>query len=100
MRQPPVPSVDAREAARRLSEPTPAAECAPGPLPLLVDVRERGEFAMLRVPGAVLLPLSEFAAGYERLPRDRPLLMLCAAGSRSHMTTEYLLHQGTRMSPT
>jgi rhodanese-related sulfurtransferase len=81
------PSVDVREAARRLDEPA-------DPAPLLVDVRERGEFAMLRVPGAVLLPLSEFAAGYERLPRDRPLLMLCAAGTRSQVTTEYLLRQG------
>ena len=81
------PTVDVREAARRLDEPT-------APAPLLVDVRERDEFAMLRVPGAVLLPLSEFAAGFERLPRDRPLLMLCAAGARSQMTTEYLLRQG------
>ena len=34
----------------------------------------RNEFALLRVPGAVLLPLSTLSTSYEQLPTDRPLL--------------------------
>ena len=37
------------------------------------------------------MPLSEFVARHEELPKDRPLLMVCAAGSRSASATMYLL---------
>ena len=92
MHSAPVPTVTATEAADQLAAAKPRADDAP--LPLLVDVRERHEFAMLRVPGSVLLPLSGFTATFEDLPRDRPLLILCAAGSRSARATEFLLAQG------
>lgn len=80
-----MPTVDVQEAQRRLAAPN---------APLLVDVRERDEFAALRVPGAVLLPTSQFATGYTRLPRDRPLLVMCAVGGRSGRVTEALLGAG------
>lgn len=83
----PISSVDVTTAAERLQGP---AE----PRPLLVDVRERNEFATLRVDGAVLMPLSSFADTYEQLPRDRPLLMLCAAGKRSLAAADHLARQG------
>jgi rhodanese-related sulfurtransferase len=92
MRNAPIPTVTATEAAARLA--AAQAPTAEPPHPLLVDVRERDEFAMLRVAGAVLLPLSGFAAVFQDLPRDRPLLMFCAAGSRSARATEFLLAQG------
>ncbi|MEO7117744.1 MAG: rhodanese-like domain-containing protein [Candidatus Limnocylindrales bacterium] len=65
-----------------------------GATPLIVDVRETDEFATMRVPGAVLMPLSGFADSYENLPRDRPLLIMCAAGSRSMVATDHLLRHG------
>ena len=58
---------------------------------LIVDVRERDEFVAERAPGVALVPLSEFVARHEELPKDRPLLMVCAAGSRSASATMYLL---------
>jgi rhodanese-related sulfurtransferase len=61
---------------------------------VLVDVREPSEFQMLRVPGAVLLPLSGFATRYEELPRDRPLLIMCAVGGRSARATDFLRANG------
>ena len=64
------------------------------PRPLLVDVRERGEFATVRIPGAILLPLSEIQTGLERLPRDPPLLLHCAAGKRSLVAAEFLKRNG------
>jgi rhodanese-related sulfurtransferase len=80
-----IPTVDVQEAQRRLAAPD---------APLLVDVRERDEFAAMRVAGAVLLPTSQFATGYQRLPKDRPLLVMCAVGGRSGRATEALLGAG------
>ena len=71
-----------------------AAVAADGAPPLIVDVREHDEFAALRVAGAVLLPLSQFADTFERLPHDRPLLIMCAAGSRSLVAGDHLVRHG------
>lgn len=82
----PTPTVTVTEAAASL-----AATDRPA---LVVDVRERSEFAMMRVAGAVLMPLSTFTQRFEELPHDRPLLMLCAAGARSGRATDFLLANG------
>jgi rhodanese-related sulfurtransferase len=62
--------------------------------PLLVDVRELGEFVACRADGCVLLPLSEFLARYRELPTDRPLLLICQSGGRSAQATAFLLAAG------
>ena len=80
--------VDVLEAARRMAEAPGAAA------PLLVDVREANEFVQLRAEGDVLLPLSSFLARYRELPPDRPLLLICASGSRSFGAADYLLRNG------
>ena len=82
-----VPSIDPREAAA-------ATQAGAGDDPLVVDVREPEEFTAVRVEGAVLVPISQFVARHGELPKDRPLLMLCAAGSRSTSATMYLLQNG------
>ena len=79
-----IPSITPRDAAA-------AVETAGA---LLVDVRERDEFSAERAPGVALVPISEFVARHEELPKDRPLLMICAAGSRSASATAYLLQRG------
>jgi rhodanese-related sulfurtransferase len=61
---------------------------------LLVDVRERDEFAAQRAAGAVLVPISEFVARHGELPRNRPLLVICQSGSRSASATMFLLQNG------
>ena len=92
MMPPTVPSIAPKDAAAALGAAATTAE--PATRPLLVDVREADEFAAERVDGAVLLPISQFVARFRELPRDRPLLMLCAAGSRSTSATMYLLQNG------
>ena len=83
----PVPAIDVREADRRRREDDPQ--------PLTVDVRETDEFAAVRLEdGVVLVPLSEFAARFDELPRDRPLLVMCAGGTRSAAATGHLLRNG------
>ena len=69
----PLPSIGVIEADARRAAGTR------GRGPLLLDVRERDEFEDVRVPDAVLLPMSEFAERFAELPRDRPLLVMCAA---------------------
>jgi rhodanese-related sulfurtransferase len=86
-----VPSISAREAAAS-TDPSTAPDRATRPL--IIDVRERNEFDQERIEGVVLVPISEFVARHGELPKDRPLLMLCAAGSRSTSATMYLLQGG------
>jgi rhodanese-related sulfurtransferase len=80
-----LPTTDVLEASRRLGAPDP---------PLLVDVREPNEYATVRAASAVLVPLSTFLLNFERLPKDRPLLMICAVGGRSGAATGHLLASG------
>lgn len=86
-RRPAVPSVDVEEAHRRLTEERAT-------LPLLLDVREPDEFVRLRARGAVLLPLGSLPDRWPELPRDRPILVICATGNRSATATAYLLALG------
>jgi rhodanese-related sulfurtransferase len=85
----PIPTMDSREAHRRLSETEPG-----DPAPLLVDVRETPEFEEIRAEGAVLLPLSQLLARHRELPTDRPLLMICKGGGRSAQAAAFLLDNG------
>ena len=89
--QPCVPSIVPRDAAAAID---PAATPDPATRPLIVDVRELDEFAQERIAGVVLMPISQFVARHQELPKDRPLLLLCAAGSRSTSATMYLLQGG------
>lgn len=96
MKQPPptstptIPTIDVREADRRRREGAGGG----GAAPLVVDVREPNEFAAVRLEGVALLPMSTFATRFEELPRDRPLLVMCASGSRSAAATAHLLRNG------
>lgn len=83
---PAIPTIDVREADRRRREEPDG--------PLIVDVREQNEFADVRLEGVALVPMSTFAARFEELPRDRPLLLMCAAGSRSAAATAHLIRNG------
>jgi rhodanese-related sulfurtransferase len=82
----PIPTIDVAEADRRRREASPA--------PLIVDVREPSEFAAVRLDEVVLLPMSSFADRFGELPKDRPLLLMCASGSRSAAATAHLLRNG------
>ena len=49
----------------------------------LVDVREANEWAHMRVPGALHVPLSNLAVRLSGLPQDRPVVFYCLSGARS-----------------
>ena len=52
---------------------------------LLVDVRQPPEYEQTHIPGASLLPLSEFESRVFELPSDKELIFYCKSGNRSQM---------------
>ncbi len=83
----PIPEISVQEARERLSAPEP---------PRLIDVREPDEWELCRLPGAELLPLSQFAqlAPDQLANPDEPLIIYCHHGGRSARVTDYLMRQG------
>ena len=61
---------------------------------VLLDVRERDEFLAVRIEGSLLVPMSQLGARLQDIPRGRPILVICATGSRSANATAYLLSAG------
>jgi rhodanese-related sulfurtransferase len=67
----------------------------PAPVQIL-DVRETAEFTgpLGHIEGAVLIPLGELAGRLDELRRDRPVVAVCRAGSRSAQATAILQQAG------
>jgi len=77
---------DPAELQQALMQPTPGIR--------VVDVREPHEAAVTPVPGATLLPFSQFAARWRELPPDQALLLCCEAGVRSRQAAQWLKRKG------
>ncbi|PUA82054.1 rhodanese-like domain-containing protein [Nocardioides currus] len=60
----------------------------------LVDVRERGEYAQVHVPGAVLIPMGHLTARMTELDKTAPVYVICASGNRSSAMTDLLRANG------
>lgn len=60
----------------------------------LLDVRMPDEFAEVRVPGAVLVPLPELADRLDEVPDGEPLYVICRSGARSLKACELLAGTG------
>jgi rhodanese-related sulfurtransferase len=60
----------------------------------LIDVREPEEFALARVEGAELLPLSRFQEWAGALEAAEEIVVMCHHGIRSAQVCAYLAAQG------
>ena len=80
-----VPNISPEEAYRLLQS---------DPRVIIVDVRQPVETASGSVPGAVLIPLTEFGRRMEELPRDRPILTICRSSHRSPIAARRLKRAG------
>lgn len=60
----------------------------------LIDVREPGEFAAARVPGAQLIPLGDLVERIDEVPTDGTVYVICASGARSARAAAHLRRQG------
>jgi rhodanese-related sulfurtransferase len=61
---------------------------------VVVDVRERGEYAQVHVPGAVLIPMGQLTARMSELDKTAPVYVVCATGNRSSAMTDLLRAAG------
>lgn len=83
--------------AIHVPEMTPAAvrEALHGEQPpLLLDVREPYEWRQVRIPGAHHVPMNSIPHHLSELPREQPIVVFCAHGSRSFGVAYYLREQG------
>lgn len=60
----------------------------------LMDVREHDEYAYCRLPGANHLPLSEFMANFQEIPKNKRVVVYCHHGIRSQMVVNFLKNKG------
>ncbi|GAB2867082.1 rhodanese-like domain-containing protein [Nocardioides pacificus] len=76
------PEIDVDQLAARLHEGT------------VVDVRERFEYVVGHVPGALPIPMGQLAGRMGDLPREKPVFVICASGNRSKAMTDLLRASG------
>jgi rhodanese-related sulfurtransferase len=82
-----IPTISVADASARLEPADPDG-------PMLIDVRESDEWRAVRANGATLIPMSQFQERHAELPKDRPIFVICASGSRSAAATGFLLRSG------
>jgi len=61
---------------------------------LLIDVRSPEELKEGYIEGSVLVPFMDIAQGKRGLPKDRPILLICAIGGRSYTLGKVLEQNG------
>ena len=76
--------MSARELAHRLADGEPV---------FLLDVRERTEYELCHLDGAVLIPIDMIPNNRKRIPTDRPVVVYCHHGIRSANVAQYLYAQ-------
>lgn len=72
---------------------TTAGEAA---APRLLDCRETFEWARVRIPGSLHIPMNQIPARLPELARDADWVVVCAHGNRSYSVAGYLIQQGFR----
>lgn len=63
-----------------------------------LDVRESLEWDVMRIPGAVLIPLNQLQNRLSEIPKDGEIVVVCASGSRSKMALDILRKAGLEKS--
>lgn len=64
------------------------------PRPVVIDVRGESEWEAGHMNGAHHIPLGYLTERLEEIPRDRPVVLHCQGGSRSHIGVSLLQAQG------
>lgn len=64
------------------------------PLPILLDVRERGEFDYVHLPESLWIPLHQLPQRLQELNPQQEIVVICHHGMRSRQAAQYLCSQG------
>lgn len=83
------PEISSTELKAQLAAPAP---------PVVLDVRERWEQDIARLPGTLDIPMSDVPSRLAELPKDRDIVVMCRSGGRSSKVAEYLHRMGYRAS--
>jgi hydroxyacylglutathione hydrolase len=67
---------------------------APSEAPLVIDVRQANEYEAYHVPGAIHIAAGSLPERLADLPRDRPIVTICAAGLRAGVAASILRADG------
>jgi glyoxylase-like metal-dependent hydrolase (beta-lactamase superfamily II)/rhodanese-related sulfurtransferase len=78
----------------RLSAPYAAELLSFAAPPVVIDVRAPREREQKRIVGSLSVPLNHLVENFEKLPRDRSLLVHCAGGYRSSIAASLLQRGG------
>jgi adenylyltransferase/sulfurtransferase len=84
---PAVAGVSARALADELASPAP---------PVVVDVREPAEVALVSIPGTLRVPLADFLAGPPAFDPDADVVVHCQSGPRAERAAAALATSGHR----
>ena len=60
----------------------------------LLDVRTPGEYQQMRLANAHLIPIDQVTQRLDEIPKNRPVIVYCAVGSRSAQVFNYLARRG------
>lgn len=60
----------------------------------LIDVRTVGEYQSGHLPGALNIPLDQLGRRMEEVPQDKPIIVVCASGSRSKSGSSVIVRAG------
>jgi rhodanese-related sulfurtransferase len=98
---------EAAQPASRQPEPVVVPEVQPadlipqyrnGTAPKLLDCREPFEWAQVRIPGSLHIPMNEIPSRLVELDPGTEWVVVCAHGNRSYAVAGYLLHNGLKAS--
>ncbi len=89
-----IPQIEPIELHRRLAE----GRVSSGEL-ALIDVRQREEYALVRIEGSLLMPLMELESRVEEIKEicascKGDVVVICRVGGRSEMAINYLSSLG------
>ena len=71
---------------------------ATGTAPRLLDCREPFEWAQLRIPGSLHIPMNQIPGRLDELDQGQEWIVVCAHGNRSYAVAGYLIQNGFQAS--
>ncbi|WP_239255656.1 rhodanese-like domain-containing protein [Listeria ilorinensis] len=64
----------------------------------ILDVRDRDDFEVGHIEGALNIPIDELAEKSSTLDKNRPYMIICYAGGRSQAASEFLAQKGYQVT--
>lgn len=62
--------------------------------PIMIDIREPGEYEERHIPGVPLLPMNQVPEVIDQFKKDESYVFICRSGSRSQHTAQYFQDNG------